>query len=517
MSVSRALWFSWATALTVALFLTQTPSTGYAKARLVAVVILRSTPSLRASAIKATRALAARIAQQDGWDAQVIDPHWRQAADAAAAVGAEIYIIGQYTGGSTGHVVGAAIRVATDERLSEFSYVSPAPSIIPSSVSFAQLTGNGLVASPTAKATPSAMALSVPSGELISVAILSDIGSRTSQEGDTFGVITTEDYYYKGYLILPKGSPGYGVITHLKRAGSFHSGGELNFTVKRLVTPSRTDLLVETNGATADADKQTERNGNTFGQYLLWGVGMFAQRGNDILIKKGTTFHVSTLENATVPIAQTNALPAQLDPVVQLNATGQLPVPQGAAEPQLATQPVPLPTPQPASPPAIPSATLQSQDVTVASVQTGGSSLFQVPNSWIRQKRDYGSDGMATLGFWVPPGANAGGEWLSVASQTVPTGLTPDQFAAITQQNLQRAIGDQNVRVFRTEKICNGSQNGWYAESVTYVGPRRVVTEQTIGLWGSDSYVATYSRPEGSAENPAAHQALESLCALPKS
>ena len=517
MSLSRALWFGWATALTAALFLTQAPNTGYAKARLVAVIVLRSTPSLRASAIKASRALAARIAQQDGWDARVIDPHGGQAVDAAAAAGAEIYVIGQYIGGSPPHVAGAAIKVATDERLSEFSYLAPSPGVIPRSVSFSQLTGTGLAAVPSAKVTPSALALSVPSGELISVAILSDIGSRTSQEGDTFGVITTEDYYYKGYLILPKGSPGYGVITHLKRAGSFHSGGELNFTVKRLVTPLRTDLLVETNGATADADKQTEKNGNTFGQYLLWGVGMFAQRGNDILIKKGTTFHVSTLENSTVPIAQTNALPAQMDPVVQLNATGQLPVPQVAAEPQLTAQPVPLATPQPALQPAVASPALQSQNVTVASVQTIGSSLFQVPNSWIRQKRDYGSDGMATLGFWVPPGSNAAGEWLSVASQPVPSGLSSDQFATITLQNLQRAIGDQNVHAFRTERICNGTQNGWYAESITYVGPRLTVTEQTIGLLGSDSYVATYSRPEESAENPAARQALDSLCALPKS
>jgi hypothetical protein len=516
MSASRAFWFGWAAALTAVLFLVQTPNTGYAKARLVAVIVLRSTPSLRASAIKASRALAARIAQQDGWDARVIDAHGRQAADAAASVGAEIYVIGQYTGSSPAHVVGAAIKVATEQRLSEFSYFSASPGTIPSSVSFSQITGTGLVAAPTAKATPSAMAVSVPSGELISVAILSDIGSRTSQEGDTFGVITTEDYYYKGYLILPKGSPGYGVITHLKRAGSFHAGGELNFTVKRLVTPSRNDLLVETNGATADADKQTEKNGNTFGQYLLWGVGMFAQRGNDILIKKGTTFHVSTLENATVPIAQTNALPAQLDPVVQLNATGQLPVPQVAAEPQLAVQPIAQPTAQPVQPAVVPPPAGQSQNVTVASVQTVGTSLFQVPNSWIRQKRDYGSDGMATLGFWVPPGTNAGGEWLSVASQTVPSGLTPDQFAAITHQNLQRAIGDQNVHAFRTERICTGTQSGWYAESITYVGPRQVITEQTIGLIGSDSYVATYSRPEGSAENPAARQALDSLCALPK-
>lgn len=140
-----------------------------------------------------------------------------------------------------------------------------------------------------------------------------DIGSRISQEGDVFAVMTVADYYSKGKLVLPKGSPGYGVISHLKRAGSFHAGGELNFTVKRLILPSGKDLAVETNGATADADKSTEQNGNAFGQYLLWGVGMFAKRGNDMLIKKGATFHVSTVEASGIPISPEGVAPAHLD------------------------------------------------------------------------------------------------------------------------------------------------------------------------------------------------------------
>ncbi len=511
MGVPRALLSACIVILTALFFITQVPNLGFAKARLVAVIILRSTPSLHLAAINATRALSARIAQQDGWDATVVDAHGRQPAEAAASAGAEIYIIGQYFGGTSPRVMGAAIRVATDQHLSEFSYSPNSSGNVPARISFSQLTGigNTAVASAPKKATPAAMAISVPSGELISVAILNDIGSRISQEGDAFPVITTEDYYYKGYLILPKGSPGYGVITHLKRAGSFHAGGELNFTVKRLVTPARTDLLVETNGATADADKQTERNGNAFGQYLLWGVGLFAQRGNDILIKKGATFHVSTLENATVPISQVNALPAQLDPVAQLNSTGQLPMPEIASQQQVG-QPVVLAAATP-QPPQL-SAQVSNQGSQIAATST----LFQAPSSWVRQKRDNGADGLSTLGFWLPPGDNNGGAWLSVVSQTVPAGMTGDEFAAITRQNLQRAIGDQNVQAFRPQRICSGMRDGWYAQSVTYVGTRQIVAEQTIGMIGTDSYVATYSRLQGSTEDLDARKALDSLCPLRK-
>jgi len=155
--------------------------------------------------------------------------------------------------------------------------------------------------------------ITVPSADLISVEMQQDIGSRISSEGDTFAVVTLQDYYVRGSLVLPKGSPGYGVITHIKRAGSFHAGGEMTFTVKRLIAPDGTEIAVETNGATADADKQTEQNGNAFGQYLLWGVGMFAKRGNDMLVKKGATFHVSTVQNKDVPVIGYGTAPATIN------------------------------------------------------------------------------------------------------------------------------------------------------------------------------------------------------------
>jgi hypothetical protein len=156
--------------------------------------------------------------------------------------------------------------------------------------------------------------IDVPSGDLVSVEIQQDVGSRISSEGDAFAVVTLSDYYVRGSLVLTKGSPGYGVITHIKRAGSFHSGGEMTFTVKRLIAPDGGEINVETNGATADADKHTEKNGNELGQYLLWGVGMFAKRGNDMLVKKGATFHVSTVQVREVPVIAFGTKPAEINP-----------------------------------------------------------------------------------------------------------------------------------------------------------------------------------------------------------
>ena len=156
--------------------------------------------------------------------------------------------------------------------------------------------------------------VTVPSGDLISVTLQQDIGSRISTEGDTFAVVTMEDYHVNGRLILPKGSPGYGTLMHIKRAGHFHAGGEMTFTVERLVAPDGTAIGVTTNGATADADKQSEKNGNALGQALLCRFCVLAKRGNDMLVKGGTAFHVSTLQQTSVPAAAQGASPAPIDP-----------------------------------------------------------------------------------------------------------------------------------------------------------------------------------------------------------
>lgn len=168
----------------------------------------------------------------------------------------------------------------------------------------------GVTPAPAAAPVATSMVMA-PTGDLISVRIMGDIGSRISNEGDTFGVVTVEDYYVQGKLVLPKGSPGYGEITHVKRAGMWHAGGELKFTVKRLVAPDGTTLAVETNGATADADKSTEKNGNEAGQYILWGpIGIFTHRGNDILIKDGAFFHVAVSDSKQMPIVVWGTKPA---------------------------------------------------------------------------------------------------------------------------------------------------------------------------------------------------------------
>ena len=162
-----------------------------------------------------------------------------------------------------------------------------------------------------------AQTVTVPSGDLISVMVLNDIGSRNSVEGDPIAVRTIEDYYVRGRLVLPKGSPGYGVVTHVSRSGMFHRGGEFAFEIRRLVTPDGTDIHVDMLSSTGDAARTYEHNGNGFGSYALFGVGgIVAARGNDILVSRGALLHVVTESAQGISVVRYGTHPAQLDDVL---------------------------------------------------------------------------------------------------------------------------------------------------------------------------------------------------------
>jgi hypothetical protein len=162
-----------------------------------------------------------------------------------------------------------------------------------------------------------AQTVTVPSGQLVSVMLLSDIGSRNSVEGDPVAVKTIEDVYVRGRLVLPKGSPGYGVITHINRSGMFHRGGEFAFEIKRLVAPDGNDIHVDMLAATGDAARTTERNGSSVGSYLMFGLGgLFGHRGDDMLIKAGALFHVVTEATPGISVVRYGTRPAEIDEVL---------------------------------------------------------------------------------------------------------------------------------------------------------------------------------------------------------
>jgi|HubBroStandDraft_1064217.scaffolds.fasta_scaffold06296_2 hypothetical protein len=159
-----------------------------------------------------------------------------------------------------------------------------------------------------------ATTVAVPDGDSMLVALQSDVGTRTAHVGMRFVVLTTDDYSVGGALVLPKGSPGYGVVTDVKRAEKPHKNGTIAFTVSQFVAPSGAVVATRVTGNTADIEFSKEVNGSAIGAWAAFGVvGLAAMRGYDYVAKAGSRFHVLTVAQASAPVCAVGSLPAKVD------------------------------------------------------------------------------------------------------------------------------------------------------------------------------------------------------------
>lgn len=181
-------------------------------------------------------------------------------------------------------------------------------------------------------ATPAAT-VDVPAGDKIEVRLLSDVGSRTRNEGDVFAVETVSDYAVVGQLVLPKGSPGYGVVTEARHAAGAHVNGEITIVIKSLTEPGGGELLVSVPGEISDAVVVKEHNGNAAAQYIFCGlICLGAKKGDDVLLREGSDFHLVTLANSGATTVPDGSAPAQLDPKYEPTPDpGKMPMSQSAS------------------------------------------------------------------------------------------------------------------------------------------------------------------------------------------
>lgn len=132
------------------------------------------------------------------------------------------------------------------------------------------------------------------------------------------------------------------------------------------------------------------------------------------------------------------------------------------------------------------------------------------PAGWIAGTPINASDGPTIVALWRAP--DGSGATINVIAQSLPANITPNEFARLTLQGLQNGVGAKNVVEFKPERICNGTQDGWYIESDVMLGFVPVVAEQTIAAAQGQSYVVTYRRAASQKEDANARRALDSLC-----
>lgn len=74
---------------------------------------------------------------------------------------------------------------------------------------------------------------------------------------------------------------------------------------------------------------------------------------------------------------------------------------------------------------------------------------------------------------------------------------------------------DSHVLVSHAERLCNGTVDGWWIESIGTYSGRSLDLVQAALLDGDFEYVATYSRSNGSDADVAALKSLDTLCPQP--
>lgn len=487
-------------------FLTAPRQPAAAKARIVAIISIRSTPELKSTAALLTRQIASKLSQEPGWDARIVSPNGKMAGEAAASVGAEVYVIGQLLKDANGmRLIIASFKAATDERMQDMAFVLPNSSL-PSDANFLALLGAtdtvpaaALGTRKTADADP----VLVPRGTTIVVALDNAINSYSAASREPLSYTVAQDVIVNGHVIAKAGDEASGIVLEGQQGSQ---GGIYGIGWK---------------AANLRVDVESVNNfcGDTIRMHFIRSEyrrrqGLFGSH-QDLEIVKGQKYLAQVAHTQKVCGEITNAAPQPL-PTDALGPDDALPT--SSASDSVPT-PAPTDTLAPAPQQAVPTETsvaLNSYasikpDPRVAAVPKSTYS-FSAPAGWSKQNVNSTSEEISIIGSWQPPGDNQNAESINLVTQPVPVGLTGAEFAQLTQRNLEQAIGPDNVKAFRAELICGGSQTGWYIESAATVGFNPIVAEQIVALAAGQSYVATYKRLQGRPENASARNALDSLC-----
>ena len=93
--------------------------------------------------------------------------------------------------------------------------------------------------------------------------------------------------------------------------------------------------------------------------------------------------------------------------------------------------------------------------------------------------------------------------------------MTADAFATAARSIASKIYGESNIITFEKIKVCHGTQDAFYEEIRFPLGAQTFRTEQVATLSAADAYILTYSRFDGTPEDPQARASIDSLCVPP--
>lgn len=271
-----------------------------AKARIVAVFALRSTPEDAPAASAITKAIMSRIDSLDGYDAVMLSvPSGANSGAAAAGLGAETYIVGQVSAADGAYSVRlGSFDAATDHAMTTLKFVAKATPGLADVPDLHELLGITAASASTASQTSTAQAggmagTAVLSGTAIHFAVATPISSSSAKVGDTFAIIATDELDIDGMVIVEKGAKGQGTIAMVEGAGSNGHAGKLGLQYDYVTASDGNKIKLSNTQHIDQGEGQAGKASTaTVATYLLLGpLGLFAHnfvRGKDLTIDEKT-------------------------------------------------------------------------------------------------------------------------------------------------------------------------------------------------------------------------------------
>lgn len=180
----------------------------------------------------------------------------------------------------------------TVDRDMEIQAIAIAPNHTPSSVARVQFSVPG-----GSKNLPASLSTDgiLHAGTAIRLATASDVNSKTAHVGDKIALRLDEDITEGDRILIAKGAPLDGLITHADHAGHVGVPGDIVFEVRSL--QANGVLIPLRGGETLEGFSHARRAAGFLMIPLIGGAGMLT-KGEEAFIKPGMTFNV-TVESDT--------------------------------------------------------------------------------------------------------------------------------------------------------------------------------------------------------------------------
>lgn len=148
----------------------------------------------------------------------------------------------------------------------------------------------------------------IPAGTVAGVQMTDSVDSGAAKSGDTFHFETADDTEVDGKVVIPKHTPGIGIVSLASSAGTRGKAGALVLEARYLLLPSGQKLQVTIDRRIADLSaKGQSTKVPWYAHYLpipqfglMLGAYDYVHHGRNITLGKGTIFAVFSIEEVTV-------------------------------------------------------------------------------------------------------------------------------------------------------------------------------------------------------------------------